>query len=69
MKLNCNLRKTRLERAYTQKDMARIIDVSVRTWQTYETGTRTPTLENLIKIADFLNVSLDELVGRKFPKD
>lgn len=30
----------------------------------YKNGNRVPTIENLIKIADYLDVSIDYLVGR-----
>lgn len=30
----------------------------------YKSGKKLPTLQNLLKIADFLNVSIDYLVGR-----
>lgn len=30
----------------------------------YKSGKKLPTLQNLLKIADYLNVSLDYLVGR-----
>lgn len=30
----------------------------------YKSGKKEPTLQNLIKIADYLDVSLDRLVGR-----
>ncbi len=31
----------------------------------YETGARTPTMENFLKLADILDLSLDELTGRE----
>ena len=30
----------------------------------YKSGKKLPTLQNLLKIADYLNVSIDYLVGR-----
>ena len=45
--------------------MAKIIGVSKVSICWYERGDRTPTLENFLKLADTLDVSLDELSGRE----
>ncbi len=47
-----------------QKDIAKSINLSLRSYQRYEYGEREPTSSILIKIADYFNVSLDYLVGR-----
>lgn len=47
-----------------QKDIAKAINLSLRSYQRYEYGEREPTSSVLIKIADYFNVSLDYLVGR-----
>lgn len=54
----------KIERKILQKDIAKTIGSSLRTYQRYENGEREPTLSTLIKIADFFDVSLDYLVGR-----
>lgn len=69
MKMNESLRKQRITRNFTRQQIANILGISLRTYQTYETGTREPSITSLIKIADLYNVSLDTLVGRTFPKD
>lgn len=48
----------------TQKALADAIDVSEITIQRYEYGMRKPTIEILIALADYFNVSIDYLVGR-----
>ncbi|MBS6761954.1 MAG: AAA family ATPase [Clostridium sp.] len=48
----------------TQAEMAAKLEVSRSTYSNYEAGKRTPDLWMLIKIADKLNCSLDELAGR-----
>lgn len=35
----------------------------------YETGTNTPTVENILKLADLYGVSTDYLLGRYVTKD
>lgn len=58
------LREVRIRRALTQQSVAEAINVSLRAYQFYEQGTREPSLDALIRLADFLNVSVDYLLGR-----
>lgn len=62
-----NLKQARLNRFCTQDDMSRMLGMTTRGYRNYELGAREPNLSDLVKIADFLNVSLDDLVGREFP--
>lgn len=55
----------RVERNILQKDLAKEIGVSLHTYQRYEYGEREPALSKLIALADFYDMSLDELVCRK----
>lgn len=55
--------KLRKDKGYTQKSLAAEIGLTERTIQNYEAG-RVPDLDELIKVADFFDVSLDYLVGR-----
>ena len=64
-----NLRNRRLLIGATQKEMAQMLEMTPNAYQKYELGTREPNLTTLIQIADILNVSLDDLVGRNFTKD
>ena len=61
---NVRLRQARMARHLTQQRLADILGIALRSYQCYETGTRTPKYELLIKIADTLNVSIDWLLGR-----
>lgn len=58
------LRSARLKRGFTQQSIADKILISLRTYQKYEQGTRFPSCEVLIDLADNLNVSIDWLLGR-----
>ncbi len=58
------LRSMRIKRQYTQPQMADFIDVALRTYQGYEGGSRCPSFETLVRIADVLDVSIDYLMGR-----
>lgn len=61
---NKRLRQMRMKRGYTQQKLADTLDIALRSYQCYETGTRTPNYTLLIRIADELDVSLDYLLGR-----
>lgn len=58
------LRSVRKARKITQARLAQILEANPRVYNRWERGTATPQLDTLMKIADVLNVSLDELTGR-----
>ena len=49
----------------TQKELAEQIGISQKSYSHWETGKNEPSFENLIKLADLLEVSLDWLFGRE----
>ena len=69
MDFSQNLKQFRLKIGMTQKEMASYLGMTERGYRNYEIGAREPSLSVLIVIADKLEISLDELVGRTFPKD
>lgn len=58
------LRLLRQGRNMTQARLAELLGISPRSYNRWEKGGNVPHLDTLIKIADILQVSLDELVGR-----
>ncbi len=60
-----NLLKLRKVAGLSQTVLAEKIGIHWRTYQTYERGEREPTLSTLIALADFYDISLDELVCRE----
>ena len=63
--MNYRLKELRKLRGVTQKDMAKVINVSKRQYEYYEAGTiDIPTAKTII-LADYFDVSIDYLVGRK----
>lgn len=58
------LQIARLQRKLTQKEVAAHLNMTERSYQHYEGGTRRPNFEVLVSLADFLNVSTDYLLGR-----
>lgn len=59
------LRMLRTERGLTQTRLAELLGMPARSYNRWERGGHVPHLEMAVKIADLLQVSLDELVGRK----
>ena len=62
-----NLRYYREKAKYSQKDLAKIIDVSVAAYNKYETRGNEPKIDILIKLAIALDIDVNTLVG--FQKD
>lgn len=58
------LKECRIEKGYTQREVAIYCDITEKTYQNYELETREPKIEILIRIANLFNVSIDYLVGR-----
>lgn len=52
------------ERNITPYEVAKSTGISQGLMSEYKNGVKMPTIVNLIKIADFLDVSIDFLVGR-----
>lgn len=61
---NKRLRAMRMDRKFTQQKIADMMDITLNTYQKYEQGTRQPSLEMLVKLADVLDVSTDYLLCR-----
>ena len=58
------LRELRTQRQLTQGRVAELVGVGLRVYHRWERGGAAPHFETLLKLADVLNVSLDELAGR-----
>ncbi len=48
----------------TQKEVSERLNISRAVMSQYESGTKNPSVENLIALADCFNCSLDELCER-----
>lgn len=64
MIFNERLKILRKEKAMTQEQAAHALSVTLRNYQRFEADGSTPNYVNLIKLADFFDVSLDYLTGR-----
>ena len=58
------LRYYREQRGYSSDELAKLLDIPYTTLKGYENAGREPKYNILVKIADILNVSLDDLLGR-----
>lgn len=58
------LNSERKARGISARQMAESIGIELRSYRNYESGDREPSLAVLVKIADILGISLDELLCR-----
>ncbi len=49
----------------TQKDLAKLLNINPSNFPNYESGKYSPSIDMLVKLADYFNVSLDSLVRDK----
>lgn len=68
MKINLGkrIKEFRKIRGLTQKQLAEKLGVTTITIQNYENNRREPNIETLNKIADVLNVTINDLIGDDF---
>ncbi len=64
--LNKKLKEYRKKQALSQEQLAKNAEITYTTLIKIESGRNTnPTLKTIVRIADALGVSLDELIGRE----
>ena len=63
------LKELRKKTNFTQVEVAEKLGISQPAYASWERGVKKPTQENLVKIAQVLNVSVDYLVGNSENKD
>ena len=68
MTLNERIKHLRKQRKITQEELAKAINVERSSVGKYETGT-TPSMDILIKIANYFEISVDYLLGNTATKD
>lgn len=62
MTLNERLKALRLEKGVGQAEIAAVADVAIPTVSEWETGKKSPKRKNLVKLAEYFDVTLDYLV-------
>lgn len=68
MEFSERLKDLRKQAELTQVDVAEKLGISQPAYASWERGLKKPTQENLVKIAQILNVSVDYLVGNSEEK-
>lgn len=58
------IRELREEKGLTQKELGAKLGVAQAAVAQWESGKSTPTLPNMVRVADALGVTLDQLMGR-----
>ena len=58
------LRQLRIERKIGQGELGEILNYGATAISNYETGRNEPSIGDLIRLADFFNVSVDYLIDR-----
>ena len=59
------LKELRIKKGLSQQKLGDLIGVTKVSICGYENGTRIPTIENLIKLSDTLEITIDYLLGRE----
>ena len=60
-----NLKQIRLEKHLSQKEVSIALNIAVSTYANGKQGRRDPSLDDLVKITNYLEVSSDFLLGRE----
>ena len=64
------LKEIRKQKGYTQKQVADYLECNPYVYSRYESETREPPIDVLIRLSCFLGVSIDTLVGNDYtPED
>ncbi len=66
MSFSKRLKSLRLQSGYSQEQLAEMLNVSRQAITKWETAAGLPDIENIIAIANLFDVSIDELLARKF---
>ena len=59
------LKKLRKEKGLSQEYIARVLQITQRTYSSYELGQTEPTIQTICKLADIFEITTDELLGHK----
>lgn len=60
-----NIKRLRKNKGLKQQEIADILGIKQNSYSDWENGKTEPSYENLVKLADLFEVSLDSLFGRE----
>ncbi|MBQ8425894.1 MAG: helix-turn-helix transcriptional regulator [Clostridia bacterium] len=60
------IKEKRIEQGLSQQTLAKLIGVTHASISYWENGVNIPNVLDVWKIADVLNISIDELIGRNY---
>mgnify|MGYP001119101870 CR=1 FL=1 len=63
MKIGSNLKKLRKEKGATQTEIATFLGIRQNTYSQYESDSRQPDIDTLVKMSAYYNTSVDAIVG------
>lgn len=58
------LKTLRKSKKIYQKDLSKLLNITIRQYQRYENGEQKPNINSLLALADFFDTSVDYLLGR-----
>ena len=64
MKFNENLKHLRKVKGVLQKEVAAHLGITQKAYGFYELGQREPSINTILKLCDYFEVTADELLGR-----
>lgn len=64
-----NIKDIRARKGLTQAEVASALGVSSVVYSRYETGSRQPSIDMLVQMADIFGVTVDYLLGRRIAED
>lgn len=68
MNIATNLRRLRSERGLSQQELGDLVDVHQTHISQIEKGSKTPSLALAQRLAEYLGVTVDELLGDSHPE-
>ena len=66
-KMGLRIRELRIRRGMKQEELARVLEVSTAQMSHIERGAREPSLQTMVTLAEFMDVTIDYLVSGKIP--
>lgn len=66
IQIGSKIKKLRIEKGISQRDMARMLNLSYSTYSNYENNHREPSMEIIEKAAEILGVTIPELTNTVF---